>query len=366
MVRFLLTLAVAVCTPVALAQIVHLSPTGRDTNDGLTEARPVATLQRALDVALRVRRQGPDVLVQVAPGRYVGQAAVTGARTDGARIRISGNKGDVGGRPEFIGDRERTLTWLTMKSAVGKPTRMVISGLRIREYRTAISLEGNRDRADAFNAGNTIRNNFFEHIGSLPGAGKNISTAAIRLVNSKDNLIENNRFETIRNAEGCSALHAIYAAHFSSGNIIRGNRFSDLCGSVIKLRDRSNGNLIEGNIFTRLDSVPAVEEWYCDKSARKDCTKKLGECPSTGNRVKDNQLQSADGKLVDVLGGSERRAWCHVSDFAGERILVGSARPAAGVELPAAPDHGSRPLERGRPLLENGIRWPPQAPAWGK
>jgi hypothetical protein len=360
--RFLLALAAISCAPAVLAQVIHLSPVGRDTNDGLAADRPLATLQRALDVAVQVTSHNAEVLVQVEPGRYNRQAVVTSARTDGTRIHIAGRLNSAGAGPEFVGDPYRKLTWLTLKAATGRPTGLVISGLHIREYKTAISLEGDREREAAYNAGNVIRNNVFEEIGSLAGAGKYNSTAAIRLSNSKDNLIEDNRFRSIRNAEGCGSLHAIYAAHFSAGNIIRRNDFTDLCGSAIKLRDRSNGNLIERNTFSRLEKVPAVEEWFCDMSARKDCTKKQGECPSTGNHVVDNQLQSAEVKLIDIVGGHTPRGWCTTSDFASERVRLG-ARPQGGSDPRPSRAEGSHRPERGPSPLEEGLRLLQQLPA---
>jgi len=316
--KLILSLLVAFWTSAISAHTIFLSPSGKDTNDGRAISRPFATLQRALDQATEQASEGSEIVVQIQPGRYIGQSAVTLARPDGVSIKITSASKN---RPEFVGDPARKLTWLHLKSASGQPTRLTISGLLIRGYAMAISLEGDRNNARASNSKNTIQNNFFKDIGSGPDAGKNISTAAIRLVNSKSNLIANNQFEDIRNAEDCSVLHAIYAAHFSSNNVIRNNRFSNLCGSAIKLRDRSNFNTIENNLFNRLQSVPAVEEWFCDKSARQDCTKRLGECPSTGTHLLNNKLNnSANSKLVNIIGNREPRSWCAASDFATERI----------------------------------------------
>lgn len=202
---------------------------------------------------------------------------------------------------------------------------MTIQGLQIRNYFTAISLEGNRDDPELSNSGTVIRRNIFKNIGSISvdDFEKN-STSAISLVNSKNNLIENNYFRSIRNKRSCGGLHSIYAAHFSSGNRILNNTFDDVCGSAIKLRDRSGDNVIQSNRFSRLENVPAIEEWFCDMTARKDCTKKLGECPSTGNLQQGNFISSSGSSpLVLILGNRVPRPWCTQDDFGRDRVVTG-------------------------------------------
>lgn len=303
---------------------IRMEPNGDDNNDGRAN-RPVATLQRAVDLALadpRAKTEPMRVVIQ--SGTYRGQRVqINGSKLVG-QLTLLGLGSTPKDFPVFRGDGDQS-TWLTLKSDTGKPTGLTIQAIGVQNYFTAISLEGNRDNPQAFNSGTTIRRNSFRNIGSIGTNTDGVSTAAVRFVNSRDNLVENNFFGNIRNKrdKDCGSLHSIYAAHFSSGNKIVDNTFENACGSVIKLRDRSNDNLIEGNRFRSIQQAPAIEEWFCDAGARKDCTKKLGECPSTGNVVRDNDLSGSPGTdYVAILGDRTQREWCSPAAFSRERVQV--------------------------------------------
>src|SRR5690606_29032191 len=113
---------------------------------------------------------------------------------------------------------------------------------------------------------------------------------AIRFVNSKENLIENNDFVDIINIDREGALHALYVAHYSDSNRIDNNRFVNNTGDAVRVRDFSNGNVVTRNRFEKAGSGGAYSEWYCDFDARTDCTKATPECPSWENVFKDNLI----------------------------------------------------------------------------
>lgn len=307
----------------ASATDIHLAPNGNDTRSGSSRELAVATLGRAFDLALSdPRRRTEPMRILVGPGVYLGQSVVLDGGRLGYDVTVLGMAADPKDFPVFRGDGE-LVTWLTVQSDRGHRTGLTIQALVVEEYATAISLEGHRDGKERFNAGTTIRRNVFRNIGSIALKRDQLSTAAIRFVNSRDNVVENNYFRTIRNRKEkeCGALHALYLAHFSSGNKIHDNTFDNTCGSVVKFRDRSNDNRVEDNRFIRIDHVPAVEEWFCDKDARKDCTKRLGECPSTGNvQRRNSQTESPNSDLVSVVGGRNPRDWCTKEDFSRERV----------------------------------------------
>lgn len=301
---------------------IRMAPDGDDSNDG-SASKPVATLQRAVNLALSdhlARREPMRVVIQ--SGTYRGQTVLIDGRDLVGELTIIGLAAETKDFPKFQGDGGEAI-WLKLKSDTGKPTGLTIQAIAVHDYFTAISLEGNRDDPQAFNSGTTIRRNIFRNIGSIAIRGEGVSFAAVRLYNSKNNLIENNFFGTIRNKldKDCGALHSIYVAHFSSGNRIVNNTFEDACGSVIKLRDRSNDNQIEGNRFKAIQKAPAVEEWFCDAGVRKDCTKQLGECPSTGNVARSNDLSGSPGtQYIAILGERAPRVWCSAADFSRERV----------------------------------------------
>lgn len=327
------------CGPLFAADF-RMEPSGDDRNDGSVN-KPVATLQRAVDLALSDPRAGSEPMrVLIQSGTYRGQKILIDGRKLVGELTIIGLGKEPKDFPIFRGDGSQAI-WLRLKSDTGKATGLTIQAIAVHDYFSAVSLEGNRDNTVAFNSGTTIRRNVFRNIGSVATRDDGASYAALLLYNSKDNLIENNYFGTIRNKhdKDCGSIHAIYVAHFSSGNRIVNNTFEDACGSAIKLRDRSNGNQIEANRFKAIQNAPAVEEWFCDAGARKDCTKKLGECPSTGNVVRDNDLSGSPGtEYVSILGERVPREWCVDDDYRRERIR---SAPSPEVDPPALPSAGA-------------------------
>lgn len=322
--KLIITLLCTVMLPkISLASNIYMATNGNDSNDGFSYSHPVATLKRAIELATThpdTAKSETRILVQ--PGTYRNQTVAIEGNNLKGRLIIMGQSEKPVDFPIFLGDGS-VKNWLKVKSSNGRVTGLTIQALQIRNYFTAISLEGNRDDTNAYNSGTIIRRNIFSNIGSIASISDEPgSTAAIRFFNSKNNLVEFNSFTSIRNRKGCGALHAIYVAHFSSGNRVINNNFDDVCGSVIKLRDRSNDNFIENNKFSNTENSPGIEEWFCDMQARKDCTKKLGECPSTGNIQRNNFLNnSGKAGMVSVLGNSEKRTWCSAEDFSRDRII---------------------------------------------
>ncbi len=151
-------------------------------------------------------------------------------------------------------------------------------------------MNGDRGSPNTSNSENVIRNDILRNIGQIAFPSGKPSTAVIRLVNSKHNQIVNNRFINIQNLTGCSALHSIYMAHYSSNNLIEGNTFESGCGATVKARDASNSNIIRDNRFVGQADTLFLDS-YCDKDKREDCTKATAECPSWGNQVQNNSSE---------------------------------------------------------------------------
>lgn len=269
--------------------IIYLDPRGSDASDGLTEHRPVASLQKALQIAESISANEVSALrIAVAPGEYRGQTAK--ARGNFAGLEIAPISTDpTRPRPRFDGDRKGG-TWLDIRSATGTRTNYKISGLEITNYETAINFAGDRNHRARSNGGNEIRNNVFANIGQIARADAPPSTAVVRLVNSDDNVIASNRFIHIVNPARCALLHSIYVAHDSTGNVIEDNVFEDSCGDAVRFRDGSHSNLVRGNTFIDAWANAPVSDWYCDSEKRTDCTKPTPECPSMNNVIDNNRV----------------------------------------------------------------------------
>lgn len=282
-----------------------LAPDGDDSRTGLTESEAVATLDRAQDL---VKSHGPttDVEIYIKSGRYRGQSVLWDVVIPGKTITFTRTP-DATDRPIFDGCLSDTNcpggTLFRLRVSDGSATGLVFNYIRVENYQTALSFDGNRNSEGQSNGGNRVYGCYFYRIGNVFNPSVDPSTAVVRLVNSDDNVIENNHFHDVINTTQPNRIHAIYAAHMSDRNQIARNRFYNNSGDAVRLRDYSNDNTIVDNTFIKAGQFAGYTEWYCDHDARDDCTKTSPECPSWGNQFRRNAL---DGNYqCDALGTFE-------------------------------------------------------------
>lgn len=307
----------------ALQKTYFVAQDGNDSNAGDAVTSPFKTIGKALSEVYG-GKYGPEdaVTIRILNGTYSAQGARIAVGKSIPSVKIIGELSD-GKRPVFT-NGSRHQVWLILHAKDGQKLKLSIENLEITKYFSVLAVVGDRDSQSKGSEGILIKNNIFRSIGSRPGNSKDrISFGAIRMINSSKNRILNNQFIDIRNSTGCSAIHAIYLAHFSSNNEIRNNIFDGTCGASIKLRDRASNNVIADNKFINLEKVSAVQEWFCDKGARKACKKAAGECPSVNNTVRDNQYPTADKYLyLEVAGRNISRSWCNSDLYSRSRILA--------------------------------------------
>jgi hypothetical protein len=302
--------------------VIHVAENGNDTADGLSQTKPLQTLQAAIDRAAQLATdEYSRIRISVAPGIYLRQRVVTNGLPDGRTLMIMPDKDDKG-RPVFDGAGNGG-TWFTLRSATGRASNIGISGLEITNYETAISFNGDRERSEKSNGGNIIRNNVFRNIGQIAMAGAKPSTAVIRFVNSDNNVVMRNRIVHAANVKDCGLLHGVYIAHGSTGNTIEDNVFEDICGDAIRTRDGSDGNSIKDNRFVDAWKNAAISDWYCDGTARDDCTRIGGECPSYGNTLENNTIVSKKGSkaLLVATHGPDNSAGCILKRASAPRFI---------------------------------------------
>lgn len=273
------------------ARVFWLAPTGVDSNPG-TESAPMLTLGRVQEV-LKSEQPDRDVIVNIKPGTYRGQTVVWNYTHPTHTIRFT-RPTSADERPIFDGCLTTSNcpggTWFQLRHSAGQETNLDFNYIRVRNYTTAISLNGDRNAEANSNGSNRIFGCYFERIGNIFNANAPPSTAALRLVNSDDNLIRNNHFIDVVNLSNGGLIHAIYAAHMSDRNRIESNRFKNSTGDPVRLRDFSNYNVITANQFTKVGVWGGYTDWYCDHDVRTDCTKVGPECPSWQNQFRDNTL----------------------------------------------------------------------------
>lgn len=277
--------------PEPCPRLYHLAPGGDDTRSGATQAEALATLAR-VEALLEADPPSCDVEVHIAPGVYRQQQ--TTWRFTLPDHRITFRAADRMDRPVFDGCSAAGDcpggTFFRLRHADGGETNLHFWYLHVRNYQTAISLEGGRNAEATSNGGNRIYGCYFERIGNVFDASVEPSTACVRLVNSDDNEIANNHFVDVINTRSGGLIHAIYVAHMSDRNEIRANRFLRSTGDPVRVRDYSNDNVITDNRFIRVGTSAGYSDWYCDHDARTDCTKPDPECPSWNNQFRDNVL----------------------------------------------------------------------------
>ena len=115
-------------------------------------------------------------------------------------------------------------------------------------------------------AANLISGHWFHHVGNFWHPDRPlVGYAGVFLVGADRNTIVNNHFTNIENnpaTAGPGQEHGVYLKDARS-NVIRGNRFAFIGGDPIRVRNRSSGNLIEGNTFERTGNRGYVADWYC-------------------------------------------------------------------------------------------------------
>jgi hypothetical protein len=305
--------------PVRAAEVfvVYLSPTGSDSNDGLSPTRAVRTLEGA-EAVLRAAAPRADVEVRIAQGTYVGTHTVWQYYVPGHTIsfmpvdyRYGDGASDIAGRPVFRGDGTPGF-WFSARLPSGHPggdTNLRFYYLQVERYAsgglefnggTTTNGAGIRVPATAGVNRNTVFGMVFRDLGTRYNAA-GVGYGGVDAVNSSGNLIENNHFLNNENSGGdASLIHGVYLAHHSTGNVVRNNRFRQISGDPVRTRNDSNGNDVYGNSFERTGRYAYYSEWFCDTSCTASNPGSPRECASHGNLFHDNDVISGYAGSVSL------------------------------------------------------------------
>ncbi|KAF2965401.1 hypothetical protein GQX73_g8177 [Xylaria multiplex] len=267
-----------------------MSPSGSDSNTGANAADAVKTLKGVL-AKVTTAKPADSVNIVVAEGTFVNQSVVW-TYFNGQPITFAPPAGATS-KPIFDGEGTG-LTWFTMGDSADStvPTNMHFIGLTVTNYWLGLDL--GRDKAPG-NSHNEVRDMLFERVGAFytHGLPNPKGYAALRLRQSSNNTITSNRFHGVKNSNAADSngdgenedltgyIHAIYAAHNARGNVISNNEFNQVTGDAVRTRDGSDDNLIDGNRFIAAGKYSAYSDWIADTG---------DECPSRGNRFKDNKV----------------------------------------------------------------------------
>ena len=294
---------------------VYVDPRGSDGNDGTAPDRAVRTLMAAQRI-IATARPNTDVEVRVQHGIYVAAPVQWKTYVPGHTItflpidyRFGDGGAGISTRPIFRGDG-RNGFWLR---AIQQPAtaRLRFYALQVEGYSAgAIAFDGGPTSGtqqttvppSAASNGNTIYGMAFRRLGSKH-IRSGVGYGAIDLINSSNNIIQNNSFEYLENLGGSNQenlIHGVYLSHHSNNNLIRENRFYQISGDPIRTRDESNENKVFDNTFTRTGAGAYFSDWF----SAGDHAKKNGsrvECASRGNVFYNNRLNSGYRGRIDVV-----------------------------------------------------------------
>ncbi|HKR02897.1 MAG TPA: hypothetical protein VJT09_19620 [Pyrinomonadaceae bacterium] len=298
---------------------LYMSTSGKDSNNGLTPGTPVKTLRAVQKILHATRPNGlsEDVEVRIGYGTYHGQTVSWDYYSPNHTITFMPIDYAYAGspnRPVFDGNSaEEWFFKLIAKD--GKPTNIRFHYLRIQKYVPGgIIFRGDRNDFSKWNGHNEIYGCYFYRIGNKGTTSATFGYAAVDLVNSDHNTIDNSHFTYIRNnSPNESHIHALYVAHNSSDNIARRNRYYKINGDPIKVRDYSNFNTFDGDgtdDYELTGKTAFYQDWYCmdtklssrcPKTTGETCTKAV-ECPSYENRFRFNKLECGhSGRDISVF-----------------------------------------------------------------
>lgn len=279
-----LWLALVLLSAQASALTLYVDPARGNDDNGCGQYDPCRTLKGAHSLLYSLR-PNEHVTIRVASGTFRHHGGFVWKYTRppySVRIVGSGTVFDGAGYPG---------TWLTVAPALGKPANLTIAGIGVTRYGTAISVNGSRnDRLNGYVSRVVIDRMAFGLIGGEYTTDKADTFAAVRFVNVRNSRITRSTFRNIENAGRGELLHAVYMAHYSSGNTVAYNYMAYVSGDPIRLRDGSNSNILAGNTFGRTGVTAHASAWLCTGDA---CTKQTPETASLGNTFKNNSLGSS-------------------------------------------------------------------------
>jgi hypothetical protein len=313
---------------------LYLAPAakgGSDRHTGLSTSSPVLTLARVQQV-LEQRKPRGDVTVLIEQGTYVAGQTTWRFYVPGHTISfmpvnyVLGHGRPKGGDPAFVdaaSHGKHIADWWFQAKLPDSPSPLHDGGntglrfyyLLIEDYTNGISFDGqsghpyeNSQRpplymkpSTGFND-NEVSGMTFSDIGDAFAPGQT-GFGAILFTDSSGNDITNNTFDGIENTGGSAdQVHALYVTHFSSDNSITRNLFEATSGEAVKVRDRSNFNMVSGNRFSGTGGVAAYLDQFCDMACAMANPGTARQCASYGNRFFGNTIFTGEQWAIDPGG----------------------------------------------------------------
>lgn len=321
---------------------VHMSPTGTDTADGLSPVTAVKTLERVEQIIVTAQPT-TDVEVRIGQGTYVAGQTTWSTYIPGHTITFmpvdyeyGEGFADIAGRPVFHGDGSGNTDtggyWLVAMTP-GATTGLRFYYLTVENYIHGLAIRGDYQTIDGYRVpvgpganGNRVFGMVFRYLGSkwAPDDGH----GAVVLANSSGNEVRNNIFRNLEN-QTTGIMHGLYIEHGAQNNVIVGNRFTDIFGAPVRIRNLVDGTDVYHNRFERTGSVTAgaYSEWFCGDYCVGQSPTSAHECASINGTFWENETISnyTGGNLPDTTispGGLENAGGTGCPPLSGPRVTA--------------------------------------------
>jgi hypothetical protein len=269
--KILTTVALIVFSISANALTLHLSPTGDDSAAG-TAVAPLATLHEA-HRRLVASPPGESVTIQLESGTYSQPSRLSWTYSNPSYATVIRG---ISRASTVIDGGGLADDWLRVATPLGQNANIHVTSLTIKNYLHAISVKGSPTDINGWIGNVRVYSAGLDYIGGKHSSG--IGYGAVRFVNVRNGKILNNRIRYTENITRPELIHGVYLAHFSKNNTVSGNEFYKISGDPIRVRDRSDYNIIESNLLTHAGADAIYGDWYDVDD----------ECPSQGNVLRDN------------------------------------------------------------------------------
>lgn len=246
---------------------LYISATGSDSNNGLTEATALQSLDAASKMLVASPHAG-DVKIHIAEGEYPLTATTYWRYSNPGYTTYIEGAGE--GKTVFMGQMEKDITFLMVPSCVD--TSISFSSFTVRLVRNGIIMRVASDGSLETREGVTgyFENLTFEELGGYYTRCEVAGAGAIQFLGSSNNTVKNCTFRKVRDYTGAN-IHALYISTFSCNNVVQGCRFEDVRPDPVRFRRGSSNNLVENCTFVNSGIYAYCSDWHAGSSEPEPC-----------------------------------------------------------------------------------------------
>ncbi|MDD6176088.1 MAG: right-handed parallel beta-helix repeat-containing protein [Firmicutes bacterium] len=247
---------------------LYLSPDGSDSADGLSASTALKSVAGA-NALLNSSPFDGNVVIHIAEGTY--QLTANTSWTYAAPGRTISFEGAGEDKTFFTGQTGLDITFLTVNSCGS--TSFSFQNFTVSNVRNGIIMRVSNDGSAVTQEGVSgyFSNLTFSCLGGYYTRNITPGVAAIQLLGSSNNVIENCSFIKIRDYMGLN-IHGLYISTFSCNNTVRSCLFEDVQPDPVRFRRGSSDNLVEDCTFKNSGTYAYCSEWEAGPAEPEVCS----------------------------------------------------------------------------------------------